>query len=98
MPTRKLMYRRRFLNRRRQHSGAHVIATIEVVQNTKKGRSYVDGSLRLADCYRVVELDFSVNDPADAKNALHKAKLLRDLLDDFTGTLENAIEQWEDLR
>ena len=96
MPTDKLMYRRRFLNRARHHSGAHVIASIDLVRN-KKGRSYVDGGFRVADCYRVVELDFTIHTRADAKNALHKAKLLRELLEEFTDSLEKAIAQWEDL-
>lgn len=97
MPTKKLMYRRRFLNRPKHHTGAHVIARVEV-ENTRSGKPFVDASLRLADCNRVVELDFNVYDRADAKNALHKAKLLRDLIDEFAESLEEAIEHWEDLR
>ncbi len=98
MPTRKLMYRRQFLNRRGQHSGAHAIAIVEVVHNPKKDRTHVEGSLRLADCYRVIELDFRVFDLADAKNSLHKAKLLRELIGDFSDKLEKATEQWESER
>lgn len=94
MPTRKLLYRRRFLNRPRHHTGAHVIARVDLVQY-KKGAPYVDGSLRLADCYRVIELDFEIRTKTDAKNALHKAKLLRNLLEEFTEALEDAIEQSE---
>ncbi|MBM7787075.1 hypothetical protein [Tenggerimyces flavus] len=97
MPTRKLLYRRRFLNRPRHHTGAHVIARVELVQY-KKSPWYVDSSLRLADCYRVIELDFEIRNKTDVKNALHKAKLLRDLLDDFTKSLEDAVEQWENKR
>ena len=49
--------------------------------------------LTVADCNRVVVLDFGVNDAQDAANVLHKARLLRDVVAAFTEALEAAVEE-----
>lgn len=84
----KAFYRRRFLNRRGHHAGAYVIADCRV-ESYERGRE-VGASLTIADCNRVAVLDFSFDSDAQARNALHKARLLRDVVVEFTAALEAA--------
>jgi hypothetical protein len=96
MSTRR-MYRRRFLNRPGHHAGAYAIAEVNVYAGRKKYKGYVNASLTIADCSRVVELDFYAGDEASAANALHKARLLREIVTDFARAYESAIEEWRTL-
>ncbi|MFN8169298.1 MAG: hypothetical protein U0S36_10995 [Candidatus Nanopelagicales bacterium] len=95
--SRRLHYRRTFLNRPGHHAGAHVIAEIE--ETVSETDRYVDASLTIADCSRQVTLDFSLerSDPvAVRRNALHKARVLRDTVVAFTDRLEQeyADDAW----
>jgi hypothetical protein len=95
--TTKRFYRRRFLNRRGFHAGAYVLANCGIDVFRLKGRptSYtIDADLTIADCGRIATLDFSVNSESGARNSLHKARLLRDILVDFTAALEVAVDEW----
>lgn len=97
--TTKRFYRRRFLNRRGQHAGAYVIADCRIDTFNPKGgpRQYsIEAGVTIADCNRVANLDFHVYDEAAASNALHKARLLRDILVEFTDALEVAVDDWRD--
>ena len=98
MTTRRF-YRRRFLNRRGFHAGAYVFATCEVetyrYQNAPD-QFAVDAQFTVADCGRAATLDFHVNSDAEARNALHKARLLRDAMVDFTAALETAVDDWRE--
>lgn len=91
---RRYLYRRRFLNRRGHHAGAYVVAEI-TVDRWGDNDSHVDASLTVADCSRIATLDFDVYSHSDATNALHKARLLRDLLIDYTDALERACADRE---
>ena len=91
MSTRHAFYRRRFLNRPRHHLGAHVIASIEV-ETPAKGRPYVEASVHVTDCSRAIDLDFSAGSRAEARNALHKVRLLREVLADFEASLALTLE------
>jgi hypothetical protein len=86
-------YRRSFLNRRGHHAGAYVIADVRVERDQRSPRRWVIADLTIADCHRVAVLDFGVNDPQDAANALHKARLLRDVVAAFAEALEAAVEE-----
>ena len=97
MSTRR-MYRRRFLNRPGHHAGAYAIADVKVHAGRKKGSAHVSASLAIADCNRVVELDFYAVDESSAANALHKARLLREIVSEFTTSYERAIEEWRAMR
>jgi len=89
-------YRRSFLNRRGHHRGAYIIASSEIDSDTDRaGRAWIDATLTISDCDRVVSLDFWVDRPSDAANALHKARLLRDIVGAFTESLETSVEAWE---
>jgi len=93
MSTRRL-YRRRFLNRPGHHAGAYAIAQVRVYAGRKKRKGYVSATLAIADCSRVVELDFYAGDESGAANALHKARLLREIVTEFSEAYELAIEEW----
>jgi hypothetical protein len=90
------MYRRRFLNRPGHHAGAYAIAEVRVYAGRKKRHGHVSASLAIADCSRVVDLDFYASDEASAANAVYKARLLRDIVVDFTNAYERAIDEWRD--
>jgi hypothetical protein len=85
-------YRRSFLNRRGHHAGAYVIADVRLERSEHSGRSWVSAELTIADCNRIAVLDFGVNEERDALNAVHKARLLRDVVAAFTEALEAAVE------
>ena len=81
-------YRRTFLNLPRQHAGAYVIASVEREDpDDREAEPYVEATLTIADCNRVVDLDFDSGCSSRA-NALHKARLLRDVVTEFTAALE----------
>lgn len=96
MSTRR-MYRRRFLNRPRHHAGAYAIAEVNVYAGRKNSESHVGAALTIADCTRIVELDFYATDEASATNALHKARLLREIVTEFVQAYERAIDEWRDM-
>jgi hypothetical protein len=52
----------------------------------------------VADCGRIATLDFCAHSEASAANSLHKARLLRDILVDFTAALESSVDDWRELQ
>jgi hypothetical protein len=89
-------YRRRFLNQRGHHAGAYVLADISIDRPRRADEgAAVDANLTIADCGRVATLDFYVHDAAGARNALHKMRILREIVDGFAEALEAAIEDAE---
>ncbi|MEZ0579349.1 hypothetical protein [Nocardioides sp. MH1] len=90
MSTRRL-YRRRFLNRPGHHAGAYAIAEVKVYAGRGQREGYVSASLAIADCSRVVDLDFYAGDESSAANALFKARRLREIVVDFTEAYEQAV-------
>jgi hypothetical protein len=95
----KRFYRRRFLNLRGFHAGAYVLADcrLDSFRSTDGTRQYsIDAELTIADCGRVTALDFCVSDERAAQNAVYKARLLRDVVVEFTTALEAALDDWRD--
>jgi hypothetical protein len=88
-------HRRRFLNRRGYHAGAYVLAECRVLTHRRDGKTVreVDADLTIADCSRVVSLDLSAFNEADARNALHKARLLRAIVNEFADAFEDAVAE-----
>ena len=91
-------YRRRFLNRPGFHAGAYAIAEVRLYRRDRRNDARVSASLAVADCSWVVDLDFNVHDEASARNALHKARVLREIVDDFVRAHESAVEEWRALQ
>lgn len=97
--TTKRFYRRRFLNRRGFHAGAYVLADcqVDVFRPVSGAPQYsIDAQLTVADCGRIATIDFAAGDEAAARNALHKARLLRDVVVDFTAALEATVDDWRE--
>ena len=86
-------YRRCFLNRRGQHGGAFVLADLHLEKYVADDQPLHDVAafVTIADCSRVVSLDFDVHTVVDAQNALHKARVLRRVINEFVDALERAV-------
>lgn len=86
-------YRRYFLNRRGHHGGAFILADVHSENYVSDGHPLQDvcAFVTIADCSRVVSLDFDVHTMADVQNALHKARVLRQVINDFVDALERAL-------
>lgn len=93
-------YRRRFLNRPGFQAGAYALANCHVI--TRRGKNNgraVEADLTIADCSRVVTLELCAYSEADARNSLHKARLLRSIVNGFTDAVEEAVaEVYPDLK
>jgi len=88
------LYRRKWLNRARHQSSAHVIVKIEprLEKWRKENPRTVDGEMRLADCNRMIDLDFNMDagDKGEADNVLYKAHMLKELVNEFVDKLDDA--------
>jgi hypothetical protein len=85
-------YVRRFLNRRGHQAGAYLLAS---VRDTSRERgSYVEPDVEfdLADCNRVVSLDFPLYTERERRNSLAKVALLADVVARFRDALEAEAE------
>lgn len=92
----RIHYRRSWLNRPGFHSSAHVQCQIELEKSTEGDGLDLMASFVLADCRRQVMLDFDVlsnHSAADRRNALRKARILRDSVNEFCDALEAAAEE-----
>jgi hypothetical protein len=89
---REIFYRRSFLNRPRFHGGAFVLAKVKY-EGYDSGADWISADVRLSDCFKTVVLDFDASDRADRRNALHKARLLRDVLTAFCAAMEEACAE-----
>jgi hypothetical protein len=91
-PDGRIHYRRFWLNRPGHHGSAHVIAQVEV-EHSPDEEVNISASFLIADCARSVTLDFDMwrgYNAADRRNALRKARLLRDAAAEFCAALETA--------
>jgi hypothetical protein len=88
-------YFRDFLNDPGHHAGAYVLASVDVDDATDAplGPS-LDARLTVADCGRVVTLDFDCYDADGVDNALHKARLLRRVVDEFVVAIEEHADRF----
>ncbi len=94
MPFRRF-YRRRFLNLRGHHAGAYVLADVSIENVAGPGQPperWVEAGLTIADCGRVVTLDFDIRDAAGTRNALHKARASKEVVDGFIEALDRASD------
>ena len=97
MTSEERYYCREWLNLPRHFSGAYVIGEVEIVESRCEDGAApreVSATLMIADCNRQVQLDFDIcpcDDADDVTNAVHKARLLRDVSQQFCAALEDAI-------
>lgn len=86
-------YFRDFLNTPGHHAGAYVLASVDVDDAADGPLSpSLDARLTLADCGRIVTLDFDCYDADGVDNALHKARLLRRAVGEFVAALEEHAD------
>jgi hypothetical protein len=83
----KRFYVREFLNL----PGQETTAAIHCDMNAGDRSTY----LAISDCSRKVELQFSMWDKTARKNALYKARLLADTLNEFVKVLEARCRELE---
>jgi hypothetical protein len=74
---------------------AYVIASVEGVEGWKSKRKgfeqesfHMDASLEIGDCTKTVYLDFDISSSAQKADVLHKAKLLREVMNNFLDQVE----------
>jgi hypothetical protein len=93
---------RKFLNRPGHHAGAYVLAAVEDSTKLKQDPNglwpWVEVSLTLADCSRVVGFDFELETASERRNSLHKIDLLAETLNRFQEALheEAALAEQRD--
>ena len=82
---------RKFLNTLGHHAGAYVLAEVEDSTNFRKDRKghwpWVEITLKLADCDRVVSFDFDLETASGRRNSLRKMDLLVETLSRFRNAL-----------
>lgn len=91
MATKVLFRKRKFLNRMGHHSGAFIFAEIlreswthrDKKTKKKSTHSHRDITLSIADCSRIINLDFDLGCLLEAKNGLKKLDILIDTLKKF---------------
>jgi len=86
MPRRRIpkgyrYFRREFLNREGWYLGAHVLATV--------GEDGNYGRVNIADCDRVVRLEFDGEDREQLRNSLHKLDVL---IETFTAVRQQLTD------
>ena len=82
---------RSFLNGPNHHAGAYIIAAVENSEDLEKHEHgqwpWVDVTLKMADCDRVVSFQFGLDDADDRENSLNKIDRLIDVLSLFRDAL-----------
>lgn len=88
------MYRREFLNLPGKGSHAHLIMAVEDSsgkKNPEKGRYWSEIEFSISDCGNSIHLEFDISDYENRKNAMFKAGVLRDALDEFVKALKKEF-------
>jgi hypothetical protein len=84
------LYVRSFLNRPGFNRGAYILVTIPDDLDR-----YSTPEFTIADCSRVVSLDFDVSSRSARKNSLRKADMLVDAVTRFRESLADHIEEFD---
>jgi hypothetical protein len=87
-----IMYRREFLNSDDHGGTAFLEASV-----SKSDKSYVSAHFKIADCNRIVDLDFDVWNASDARERLQKLKRMRTAFTAFEKALKAEINSAYDL-
>jgi len=89
---------RKFLNLKNCNSNAHALIKIVKAQTKREkeeGYVYWEFVFDLADCDRIIHLDFAVDSASDRKNGRYKIKTLREALDRFEKAYEEVCIEEE---
>ncbi len=104
----KILYRiRKFLNKKGHHTGAYILAEITrwkhiSKRNKKKDKPVIpsvsqDYSITIADCSRIINLEFSSSNKNNYTNSLNKLNILIDTLNEFKNVMVKSYEADEKL-
>lgn len=94
--SKRVFFRRAFLNKPGMQTSAHVIA--KVTRGTNRygsNRPWWEYRLRLADCTRSIDLEFFLDDAEERRNSIHKIDLLVDTLVKFQHYVHLGAEEVE---
>jgi hypothetical protein len=93
--TRYHVRRREFLNENIE-AAAFIIAVVEdtreIPDENEDGWKWAAIELELADCYRRVSFDFSLNDAANRANSLRKINLIAEIINQVRDAIELECE------
>jgi hypothetical protein len=84
--------RKEFLNLPGLNSTGNIVTHITVEEENDRGYRYDDIKLDIADCVRVVNIDFDVGSEYERENSLHKVDTLISVLQDFRVALVKECE------
>lgn len=87
----KKHYRREFLNKK--ECTALIETTVEL--SGSSGGLYIDGSVRITDCHRLMRLEFDSGSRKEHRNSIAKLDGLIRELQEFRGALVTAGEVHE---
>jgi hypothetical protein len=90
-----VFYERLFLNPPRHHAGAYIIAEVETGaydQHDGGEHRWVNSTLRISDCSRVIELDFPTGAGGHRDASMFKLDLLIETLTRFRAALQVGCE------
>jgi hypothetical protein len=85
------LYHREWLNLPGFYAGAYVIAEVHRCRD-RRGEPSLSGTLTIADCSRVVTLDFDAWDAEDVRNATHKLRMLGGAMGAFAAALTDGFD------
>lgn len=86
-------YVRKWLNRPRHGSHAHVLAEVRITPASEFDKRHAYASFELSDCTRTVMLSFHLEGGRYDANSLYKARLLRKTVEEFVEAVEEAHEE-----
>lgn len=90
----RAFYRRQFLNNEEQGGTAFVEGSVDFVRGKPEHKS-LDAGLKIADCDRVVTLQFGIWSEEDATNIRQKINKFRRTVDAFATALIAQIDEYD---
>lgn len=104
----KTLYRtRKFLNKVGHHTGAYILAEINRWESTYRSKKNKDKpviptvsqdySITIADCSRIINLEFSSGTKRSYENSVNKLNILIDILNEFKDIMIKSYEADEKL-
>lgn len=86
-------FQRQFLNTEEYGGSAHIEARVGEVEVGRDGDKHVDAQFSVADCNRIVDLDFSIYGAEAAENARVKLRRLVRSVNAFAKAMTAALDE-----
>jgi len=90
----RVYYKRQFLNSEDYGGSAIIEANVHEVYSSGEYIN-VDAEFSIADCGRMITLDFSVSNEESRENALLKIRRLKSAVNEFEVALRGQLDAWE---